>query len=56
MDLPPGKVSGLAEAARILASVPDIGIVEFDRTDVVRHKLVQRIVDAYRLSDDDTQQ
>ena len=44
------------EATRILRGVPDIGIIEFDRSDVVRHKLVQRIVEAYRVLDDDTQQ
>ena len=56
VDLPRDQLSGLVEAVRILRGVPDIGIVEFDRTDVVRHKLVQRIVEAYRVSDDDTQQ
>jgi phosphate starvation-inducible PhoH-like protein len=54
VDLPRDSLSGLVEASRILQNVPDIGIIEFDRTDVVRHKLVQRIVEAYRISDEDT--
>ena len=56
IDLPRDQLSGLIEAMRVLRGVPDIGLIEFDRTDVVRHKLVQRIVEAYRVSDDDTQQ
>lgn len=56
VDLPRDQLSGLVEATRILRGVPDIGLIEFDRSDVVRHKLVQRIVEAYRISDDDTQQ
>jgi phosphate starvation-inducible PhoH-like protein len=54
VDLPRDSLSGLVEAARILQGVPDIGIIHFDRDDVVRHKLVQRIVEAYRISDEDT--
>ena len=56
IDLPRDQLSGLIEATRVLQGVPDIGIIEFDRSDVVRHKLVQRIVEAYRVLDDDTQQ
>ena len=56
VDLPRDSLSGLVEAARILQNVPDIGIIHFDRNDVVRHKLVQRIVEAYRISDEDTLQ
>ena len=56
VDLPRDQVSGLVEASRVLRGVPDIGIIEFDRNDVVRHKLVQRIVEAYRVLDEDTQQ
>ena len=47
VDLPPGRVSGLAEAARILSSIQDIAIVRFGERDVVRHGLVRRIVQAY---------
>lgn len=43
----PGRVGGLAEIERILAGVADIAFVHLGRTDVVRHKLVGRIVEAY---------
>ncbi len=46
-DLPPGKKSGLAEAIRILRGIPGIGIVELTGKDIVRHELVQQIVEAY---------
>lgn len=46
-DLPFGKKSGLAEAIDILKDVPEIGIVHLTHQDVVRHELVQRIVQAY---------
>ena len=46
-DLPAGKKSGLAEAIRILDGIPGIGIVELTGKDIVRHELVQRIVEAY---------
>ena len=46
-DLPPGKRSGLAEAVQILRNIPEIGIVELSGRDIVRHELVQRIVEAY---------
>ena len=46
-DLPAGKKSGLAEAIRILKGIPGIGIVEMTGKDIVRHELVQRIVEAY---------
>ena len=46
-DLPFGKRSGLAEALEILDGIPEIGIVRLTSKDVVRHELVQRIVDAY---------
>jgi phosphate starvation-inducible PhoH-like protein len=49
IDLPRGQGSGLVEVREILRDVPDISFVIFDRQDVVRHKLVQRIVDAYRI-------
>jgi phosphate starvation-inducible PhoH-like protein len=47
VDLPPGVVSGLAEAARILRGIPGIAIVRFSERDVVRHRLVREIVKAY---------
>ena len=46
-DLPPGKKSGLAEAIQILRGIPGIGIVELTGKDIVRHELVQQIVEAY---------
>lgn len=46
-DLPYGKRSGLAEALEILGDIPEIGVVRLTSKDVVRHELVQRIVDAY---------
>lgn len=46
-DLPPGRKSGLAEAIRILDGIPGIGIVELTGKDIVRHELVQQIVEAY---------
>lgn len=50
-DLPTGKSSGLAEAIRILDGIPGIGIVELTGKDIVRHELVQRIVEAYDKND-----
>ena len=46
-DLPAGKRSGLSEALEILRDIPEIGIVRLTAKDVVRHELVQQIVDAY---------
>lgn len=46
-DLPEGKPSGLIQARDILAHIPDIKFVYFGREDVVRHPLVQEIIDAY---------
>lgn len=53
-DLPAGKKSGLAEAVNLLRNIPEIGIVELSGKDIVRHELVQQIVEAYektRVSD-----
>jgi len=47
IDLPKGMKSGLVEAQRILRSTPGIAVVYLTKVDVVRHPLVQRIVDAY---------
>ena len=47
IDLPNGQVSGLSEATRLLKGVDGIGMVEFGAADVIRHELVQRIVEAY---------
>ena len=47
IDLPRGQGSGLIEVREILKDVPDIEFVTFGSEDVVRHKLVARIVSAY---------
>jgi phosphate starvation-inducible PhoH-like protein len=47
IDLPPEQRSGLIAVAEVLSSVEAIEFVRFDGDDVVRHKLVQRIVEAY---------
>lgn len=47
IDLPAAATSGLKEAMSILKGVEGIGKVEFTQKDIVRHKLVQRIVEAY---------
>ena len=47
IDLPPTATSGLEQAMQILKGVKGIGKVEFEKKDIVRHKLVQRIVEAY---------
>ena len=46
-DLPPGKQSGLTQALEVLGGIPEIAIVTLDRSDVVRHDLVQTVVRAY---------
>ena len=47
IDLPTTATSGLVQAMQILKGVKGIGKVEFEKKDIVRHKLVQRIVEAY---------
>ncbi len=47
IDLPRGSGSGLLAVRRILREIDEIPFVEFDRTDVVRHPLVERIIEAY---------
>lgn len=56
IDLPPTATSGLVQALNILQNVKGIGKVAFDKRDIVRHKLVQRIVDAYELYDKEHQE
>lgn len=46
-DLEPGQKSGLVEAIETLRDIPNIGHVELDKLDIVRHSLVHRIVQAY---------
>ncbi len=47
IDLPKKSESGLIQAMRILANIEGISIIKFDERDIVRHKLVKRIVRAY---------
>lgn len=47
VDLPPGKVSGLIEVERILKNIKGLCFIYFSEKDVVRHKLVQKIIKAY---------
>ena len=55
IDLPKGMKSGLVEAERILRHTPGIGIIHLTKADVVRHPLVQCIVDAYEAADQERQ-
>ena len=52
IDLPPGQLSGLVEAAEVLQGVEGVAICRFGDADVVRHPLVQRLVQAYARRDD----
>ena len=47
IDLPPSQMSGLVQAMKILKNVKGISFVELSKKDIVRHKLVTRIVEAY---------
>ena len=51
VDLPRGTASGLREAVNVLKDVEGISIVNMDERDIVRHKLVTRIVKAFQLAD-----
>ncbi|HDL77240.1 MAG TPA: PhoH family protein [Lentisphaerae bacterium] len=48
VDLPPSKASGLVEARRILSNIQGIAFAELTDADVVRHSLVQKVIQAYR--------
>ncbi|MBP6977653.1 MAG: PhoH family protein [Lentimicrobiaceae bacterium] len=47
IDLPRNQVSGLVHAAEILRDVPGVGFVILDESDIIRHKLVARVLKAY---------
>ncbi|MDR2615494.1 MAG: PhoH family protein, partial [Oscillospiraceae bacterium] len=47
IDLPPDKTSGLKDAMRVLEGIQDVAICRLTAADVVRHVLVQRIIEAY---------
>ena len=53
VDLPRGSKSGLTQALEILSGIEEIHITKFDSKDVVRHQLVQKIVEAYDVFDDE---
>ena len=53
VDLPRGHKSGLAQAMEILSGIEEIHITKFDSKDVVRHQLVQKIVEAYDVFDEE---
>ena len=51
IDLPPDKTSGLRDAVRVLDGIPDIAIRHLSSSDVVRHEIVSRIIEAYDKKD-----
>ena len=51
IDLPNDKISGLKDAIRVLQGVKDIEICRLTSADVVRHALVQEIINAYERAD-----
>lgn len=53
IDLPQKTQSGLIQALKILDKVPGVGRIEFGKKDIVRHSLVQRIVEAYEKYDEE---
>lgn len=53
IDLPRSTSSGLIQALKVLKDVQGIGKIEFGKKDIVRHQLVQRIVEAYEKFDDE---
>jgi phosphate starvation-inducible protein PhoH and related proteins len=54
VDLPREQASGLIHVRRILSTIDGIAFVDFTHEDVVRHKLVQRIVEAYKRHAEET--
>ena len=54
VDLPREQASGLIQVQNILGGIDGISFVHFSHQDVVRHKLVQRIVEAYKLHAEET--
>ena len=47
IDLPNTKLSGLNLSKKLLSHLKEISVIDFDNTDVVRHPLVSKIVNAY---------
>jgi phosphate starvation-inducible PhoH-like protein len=54
VDLPREQASGLIQVQDILSGIDGIAFIRFGHEDVVRHKLVQRIVEAYKLHAEET--
>jgi phosphate starvation-inducible PhoH-like protein len=54
VDLPKEQASGLIQVHDILATIEGIAFIQFGHQDVVRHKLVQRIVEAYKSHAEET--
>ena len=54
IDLPKKNESGLLQAMRILSNIEGISVIKFDERDIVRHKLVKRIVRAYENEENET--
>ena len=48
VDLPRRTISGLKEAILVLKDVEGIGIIYLDDKDIVRHRLVKKVIDAYK--------
>ncbi|HBA83621.1 MAG TPA: phosphate starvation-inducible protein PhoH [Verrucomicrobia bacterium] len=55
IDLPPRRISGLLEARQTLIDIEGIAIADLTDSDVVRHSLVQKIIQAYRKGRDESQ-
>ena len=49
VDLPAGIPCGLADAVKRLQNIDNIGIVQLEKSDIVRHPLVQKIISAYEV-------
>jgi phosphate starvation-inducible PhoH-like protein len=54
IDLPRDQASGLIQVQDILGTIDGIAFIRFGHEDVVRHKLVQRIVEAYKFHAEET--
>jgi len=55
IDLPKRNESGLLQAMRILRGIEGVSIIKFDERDIVRHKLVKKIIKAYEQEENDPQ-
>jgi phosphate starvation-inducible PhoH-like protein len=47
IDLPHNQTSGLLHAAQLLKNIPEIAFIELTANDVVRHKIVSKVIEAY---------